>query len=352
MAKKQKADIKQSKNSKKQVTKGKTKKEVVPVKKQKPLKKIEEEIDEIENENELFDQDGYYKCEGEDDDWGDQQTVNLSEHLFAKMNEIQAYKIDPRVVEAYTLVGDILQNYTSGKLPKAFNILPVTENWEELISISKPERWSPQAMYEATIMFSSNLNSLLAQTFYTNILLPAIRADIRKNKKLNIHYYNCLKKAIFKPAAFFKGIIIPLSENPSFKEANIIGSILRKCSIPVTHSSACLMKFVEDQKVGNGVLYFMKILLLKKYALPTPVKNALVEYFFNSIGHQDKLPVMWHQTLLTFVQIYKLDLNDNEKNKIKTLVNKQNHHLITDEILRELNYKQVNISLKSNMMID
>ena len=26
------------------------------------MKKIEEEIDEIENENELFDQDGYYVC--------------------------------------------------------------------------------------------------------------------------------------------------------------------------------------------------------------------------------------------------------------------------------------------------
>lgn len=350
MAKKTKANIKQNNKSKKQITKGKVKKQVVPIKKQKPLKKIEEEIDEIENENELF-EDGYYKCEDQDDDWGDNQTVNLSDQLFAKMNEIQTNKIDPRVVEAYTLVGDILQNYTSGKLPKAFNILPVTENWEELVAISKPERWSPQAMYEATIMFSSNLNSLLAQTFYTKLLLPAIRADVRKNKKLNIHYYNCLKKAIFKPAAFFKGIIIPLAENPSFKEASIVGSILRKCSIPVTHSSACLMKIVEDKKAGNGFLYFMKILLMKKYALPTPVKNALVEYFFSFINHSEKLPVMWHQTLLTFVQIYKLDLTEEEKNKIKVLINKQNHHLISDEVIRELNYKQANISL-NNMMTD
>jgi essential nuclear protein 1 len=352
MAKKVKANIKHINKSRKQITKGKVKKEVAPIKKQKPLKKLEEEIDEIENENELFDQDGYYKCDAEDEEWGDQQTVNLSEQLFAKMNEVQTHKIDPRVIEAYTLVGDILHSYTSGKLPKAFNILPVTENWEELIGLSNPERWSPQAMYEATIMFSSNLNSLLAQTFYTKILLPAIRLDIRKNKKLNIHYYNCLKKAIFKPAAFFKGIILPLAENPNFKEASIVGSILRKCSIPVTHSSACLMKFVEEKKGGNGFLYFMKILLMKKYALPTPVKNALIEYFFRYIGSIEKLPVSWHQTLLTFIQIYKFDLTEEEKNKIKVLVNKQNHHLITDEILRELNFKQANISLKNNMIID
>lgn len=49
-----------------------------------------------------------------------------------------------------------------------------------------------------------------AQLFLGVILLDAIRNDIQENKKLNIHYYEALKKALYKPGAFFKGIIFPL----------------------------------------------------------------------------------------------------------------------------------------------
>jgi essential nuclear protein 1 len=334
----------------------KTKKEIKPKSVGKPLKKIEEEIDEIENENELFDADGYYKCEdGHDEgleDWNGVGGVNLNDILIQKMSEVTEKKLDQRVIEAYTLVGDILKTYTSGKLPKAFNIIPSTENWEELLELTKPEQWSPQAMYEGTVMFCSNLNAALAERFYVNWLLPAIRNDIRKNKKLNIHYYKCLKKAIFKPSAFFKGLIIPLSKNCNAKEASIIGSILKKCSIPVVHSSACIMRFLQEKELHMGSLFFMKILLLKKYALPTPVKSALVNYFYNFVNHPDKLAVLWHQTLLIFIQIYKFDLTEDERNKLKVLINKQNHHLITEDIIRELSFKKGESGLNNTMLMD
>jgi Bystin len=42
------------------------------------------------------------------------------------------------------------------------------------------------------------------------VLLDAIRADIRENKKLNVHYYESLKRALYKPGAFFKGLVFPL----------------------------------------------------------------------------------------------------------------------------------------------
>jgi essential nuclear protein 1 len=337
-------------NSKRKIKKTNTPKN----KESKPLKKLEEEIDEIENENELFDADGYYKCEDNEDlndDWG---TTNIQNYdiLFQKMNEVDEKKLDSRVIEAYTIVGDVLKTYTSGKLPKAFNIIPATENWEDLLEITKPEQWSPQAMYEGTVMFSSNLNATLAEKFYTRCLLPSIRNDIKKNKKLNIHYYKCLKKAIFKPSAFFKGLIIPLARDCNAKEASIIGSILKKCSIPVTHSSACIMKFLEEKDMRMGYLFFMKILLLKKYALPTPVKSALVNYFYDFINRSERLPVLWHQTLLIFVQIYKFDLTEEERNKIKVLINKQNHHLITEDIIRELNFKKGGNLNNNTMLMD
>lgn len=311
------------------------------------LAKNEEEIEQIENENELFyNNEGYEEVNEEE--WGDAEaisntnnTMTLSNLLLQKMNEVEEKKLDPRIEETYRLLGDILHKYTSGRLPKAFNILPVTENWEDLIELTQPIKWSPQAMYEGTVMFCSNLNAVLAEKFYAKVLLPAVRADIKKNGKLNIHFYKCLKKAIFKPSGFFKGIILPLSDSTSAKEASIIGSIIKKCSIPVIHSSACIMKLIDKcaNKISMGALFFMKMLLLKKYALPTPVKEALVKFFVKFYDYPAVLPVLWHQTLLIFVQIYKLDLTEEEKGKLKLLVNKQNHHLITDDITRELNFR-------------
>lgn len=59
-------------------------------------------------------------------------------------------------------------------------------------------------------MFISNMQPAQAQLFLNVVLLDAIRADIRENKKLNVHYYESLKKALYKPGAFFKGLIFPL----------------------------------------------------------------------------------------------------------------------------------------------
>ena len=50
----------------------------------------------------------------------------------------------------------------------------------------------------------------LVQRFYNVYLLPRIRDEIEFYKKLNFHMMQCLKKALYKPAAFFKGILIPL----------------------------------------------------------------------------------------------------------------------------------------------
>lgn len=56
----------------------------------------------------------------------------------------------------------------------------------------------------------------MAQRFYNLVLLPRIRDDLSEYRKLNAHLYNAMRKALFKPAAFMKGIILPLLE-VSFK---------------------------------------------------------------------------------------------------------------------------------------
>lgn len=78
--------------------------------------------------------------------------------------------------------------------------------------VTEPHRWSAAAMYQATRIFASNLKEKMAQRFYNLVLLPRARDDIQEFKRLNFHIFQALRKALFKPAAFMKGILLPLCE--------------------------------------------------------------------------------------------------------------------------------------------
>ncbi|XP_061909502.1 bystin [Entelurus aequoreus] len=246
-------------------------------------------------------------------------------------------QLDPRIVEVYRGVSKVLSRYRSGKLPKAFKIIPSLSNWEQVLYLTEPETWTAAAMYQATRIFSSNLKERMAQRFYNLVLLPRIRDDIAEYKKLNFHLYSALKKALFKPGAWFKGILIPLCESGTctLREAIIIGSILTKCSIPVLHSSAALLKLAEmDYNGANSI--FLRLLLDKKYALPFRVLDALVAHFLSFRSEKRTLPVLWHQSLLTLAQRYKADLASEQKAALLELLKIQTHPELCAEIRREL----------------
>ncbi|CAL8336997.1 unnamed protein product [Lota lota] len=246
-------------------------------------------------------------------------------------------QLDPRVVEVYRGVNKVLSRYRSGKLPKAFKIIPALSNWEQILYLTEPETWTAAAMYQATRIFSSNLKERMAQRFYNLVLLPRIRDDIAEYKKLNFHLYNALKKALFKPGAWFKGILIPLCESGTctLREAIIVGSILTKCSIPVLHSSAAMLKLAEMEYNGANSI-FLRLLLDKKYALPFRVLDALVAHFLSFRSEKRELPVLWHQSLLTLAQRYKADLASEQKEAVLELLRIQTHPHISAEIRREL----------------
>ena len=50
-----------------------------------------------------------------------------------------------------------------------------------------------------------------------------------------------------------------------------------------------------------------------------------------------KLPVVWHQSLLVFAQRYKNSLREGQRKVLRAVLKKHQHHLITSEIRRELN---------------
>ncbi|XP_070601495.1 bystin [Erythrolamprus reginae] len=246
-------------------------------------------------------------------------------------------QLNPRVLEVYKGVKEVLSKYRSGKLPKAFKIIPALSNWEQMLYITEPETWTAAAMYQATRIFSSNLKERMAQRFYNLVLLPRIRDDIAEYKRLNFHLYMALKKALFKPGAWFKGILIPLCESGTctLREAIIVGSILTKCSIPVLHSGAAMLKIAEMEYSGANSI-FLRLLIDKKYALPFRVVDALVFHFLAFRKDQRTLPVLWHQCLLTFAQRYKEDLSSEQKEALLELLKCHNHSQISPEIRREL----------------
>ena len=87
-----------------------------------------------------------------------------------------------------------------------------------------------------------------------------------------------VKKSMFKTGPFFKGFLLPLCEQATTRDAIIIGSILQKMSINPLDVAAALMKMTTmEYKLGNG--YFLKVLLGKKYTLPTMVLDAVIDYF-------------------------------------------------------------------------
>jgi essential nuclear protein 1 len=86
-------------------------------------------------------------------------------------------------------------------------------------------------------------------------------------------------------------------------------------SIPSFHSTAALIKLTEmDYNIATG--YFIKVLIGKRYALPSIALDMLLDFFVRSeeidddTGKVPEMPVMWHQSLLTFVQTYRYNLSD------------------------------------------
>ena len=196
------------------------------------------------------------------------------------------------------------------------------------------------------------------------VIIEKVREDIYEHKKLNVHLFNSLKKALYKPSAFFKGFLFPLvgSGTCTLREAHIISAVLTRISVPVLHSAAALkglcdiaaQEASQGTEGGGATNIFIKTLLEKKYALPYQVIDALVFHFmrFRSIDPaavkegdsitgiegdaRTKLPVIWHQSLLAFAQRYKGDITEDQRENLLDLLLTQGHSVIGPEVRREL----------------
>ncbi|XP_064482424.1 bystin-like [Ornithodoros turicata] len=265
----------------------------------------------------------------------------LREHETEVETRFSVPRLDPRVEEMYRAVKQVLSKYRSGKLPKAFKIIPALSNWEQVLYLTDPDSWTSAAMYQATRIFTSNLKEKMAQRFLNLVLLPRVRDDIAEYKKLNYHLYQALGKALFKPAAFFKGLLLPLCQSGTctLREAIIVSSILSKHSVPVLHACAAMLKIAEMEYTGANSI-FLRVLLDKKYTLPYRVVDAVVYHFLRFQHDKRELPVLWHQCLLTFVHRYKQDISSEQKEALKHLLRIQSHPKVTPEIRCQLEHSK------------
>lgn len=264
-----------------------------------------------------------------------------------------AVEIPLKVVETFTKIAQILSRYKSGPLPKPFKVLPTLPQWPDLLAITAPENWTPNAIYAATKIFISS-QPATAQHFLEVVLLDRVKADIQETRKLNVHLFDALKKALYKPAAFFKGFLFPLvSDGATLREASIISGVLARVSIPVLHSAAALLRLCEiaaeqssvNSESAGAANIFIRVLLEKKYALPYKAVDALVFHFLRFrgskeeaalAGEEKKLPVLWHQCLLIFAQRYKNDVTEDQREALLDLILVRGHREIGPEVRREL----------------
>jgi len=243
----------------------------------------------------------------------------------------------PKVIRVFGDVAAFLAHYRAGKLPKVMKILPGMAGWEDLLSLTGPDRWTPHAFYAVSRVFASNLNDVRAQRFFNLYLLPAVRNDVSTNHKLNYHLYQALRKALYKPAAWYKGILLPLASSGdcTLREATIVASVLTTRRVPPLQSAAAVYK-LATMRYSPAISVFLRVLLSKKYALPLRVVDAVSSHFAGFATIPSPLPVLWHQSFLAFAQHYGPSTTQAQRDSLKPTLTSQVHRAITPEVRREL----------------
>ncbi|KAL8339888.1 hypothetical protein RB601_006154 [Gaeumannomyces tritici] len=375
----------------------------------------DEEVEEVEVDPEDLEAFNRFLPGGGDDDpllklgWGGGQEVeqeaptNLADIIMAKIQEKEAMDarkarisavdedvqdLPPKVIDVYTVIGEMLARYKSGKLPKPFKVLPTIPRWEDILSITNPHLWTANAVFAATKIFSS-AKPIVAQRFMELVVLDAFKTDIFEHKKLNPHIFNALKKGLYRPAAWFKGFLFPLvSGGCTLREAAIVAAVLTRVSVPVLHSAAAIkglcdiaaQEASQGTEGGGATNILLRCLLEKKYALPYQCIDALVFHCKSpprnsSTSHNDHagvltprlvlrfrnadpasvreedvgqigkdgsamsrvaLPVIWHKCLLSFAQHYRDQITEEQRELLLDLLLTHGHVGIGPEVRREL----------------
>lgn len=245
---------------------------------------------------------------------------------------------------AYRSIGAALASFTHGRLPKAMRLLPRLRAWEAAAAAAEPTGWTPQAWLSVTRTFAVGSASpdAVVQRYYTTLLWPMVRAAAANSmgegkQKVHPDVYAALRAATRRPAPFFRGLVLhaaaATSPPCSAKEAAIIGHVLKLCSFPAVHAAAALHQ-LASAPLSRPALVFVQALLAKRYALPAAAVDVVGARLHSAmkLPPRPPLPLLWHQTFLTFAKGYAGQLSQPQIVALQAVVDKHTHHLLTSEI--------------------
>ncbi|GIQ89078.1 bystin, partial [Kipferlia bialata] len=185
---------------------------------------------------------------------------------------------DKELNEVFSRVGGLLSRYTSGPLPKVLKVVPVTKQWRVVLALTRPDKWTCQATYAITNLFVSQLRTTASTVFIREFVLPNMEQELDGAKKLSHHMFQTIGRCMYRPAAFFKGILLPLAEGCGAKTASAVAAAMHKWSIPSEYAAAGITKLLEVPYSPPQAL-FVKTLVSKRYALPYSVLDNLATHY-------------------------------------------------------------------------
>ncbi|GAB6032942.1 hypothetical protein CHUAL_012134 [Chamberlinius hualienensis] len=249
---------------------------------------------------------------------------------------------DPIVVEAFAKVGRKLSTYKSGKLPKLLKIVPTLSNCDEILFLTRPELYSAEAVKKIIRIFS-NFQSRDITMFY-RIIRSQLMTSIEGFDALNIHHDETygLCKDLQKPAAFFVKCLMYLKDRKCcLTEAVVINTVLSGSSFLEVS-----MSILPKKEYNFAVSFFLWTLMKMKFELHDQVIDLIVPSIlspqFCSKAGKRNMPIIWHQGLLAFLQLYKDRMIVSHKEMLEILIKAYVHHQLTPEISKELRSCQTN----------
>lgn len=142
-------------------------------------------------------------------------------------------------------------------------------------------------------------------------------------RKLNVHMFAALKKAVYKPSAFVKGILLPMCSSDSFSlnAAHVIRGVLNSVSLPVFHAATAMIK-ISQLPISSPVSYVLTGMIYKRYTLPSLAIDALLKYFNKSEpdAENELMPLSLNSCIHAFVQLYKLELTPEQREQLTHLM--------------------------------
>ncbi|KAG1498034.1 hypothetical protein G6F46_006150 [Rhizopus delemar] len=240
---------------------------------------------------------------------------------------------NPKVAEMYKRLGAFLSKYKSGKLPRAFKIIPMLKNWDEIILLTDPQSWTPQAMYEASKLFVT-FHTTHLQNFIRYVLLPYARKRIAKNNDYHLEYpiFLALHIVLLNSRAFTMGCLLPLCQSSecTAMEASVLACVIalhtKLRPVPIVWSLMTLPFSIPTT-------LFLLVALERKKRLPRTFYHPLAHYFIRAGNDISRLPYIWYQTAFAFVKYCGNELDKNELCRLMKIIRaRKGHH--TDIAIR------------------